>query len=302
MAVPIRVYRAEDFPGAVTLDAEADGPLSASFDDAVLDGQSATSATMTVRVPPATPSGTYDVTVTADDGDRTRTAVARIRVDADAPVVGIPSIAPDRGRTFQTTSIPARARWSAATDAGSGVAAYQVGWRVNDGSWSVLTVDDAVLGWDRTLSTGRNYDLRVRARDAAGNWSAWATQSDYRLAVVQDTSSTLTRSGSWSTSANGSYSGGSAIYSRSKGASVSRSFTGRAIAWVAPFGPTRGSARIYVDDVLVSTVSLYRSSTAYRRIAYSLRWASSGTHRIRVEVVGTSGHPRVDVDAFVIIR
>jgi hypothetical protein len=182
------------------------------------------------------------------------------------------------------------------------VTAYQASWSMDGGSWTTRTLDDAIRTTDYKLASGRTYAFRVRARDAAGNWSAWATQPDLRLGVFQDTSPSLARKGSWGVSTSSSWSRGSALYSRSSRASVTRALTGRSIAWVAAVGPTRGKARVYVDNVLAATVDLYRSSAAYRRIVFKRSWTTSATHTIRVEVVGTSGRPRVDVDAFIVVR
>ena len=80
-------------------------------------------------------------------------------------------------------------------------------------------------------------------------------------------------------------------------------FTGRAFAIVAPKGPTRGSFKLYVDGVLVGTVDLHRSSS--RSPASSSRrrpGASSAAHEVKLVVVGTKGHPRVDVDALLVMR
>ncbi len=302
VSIPVRLYRAEDFPAAVTLRAAPDAPLDASFDDTVLSGQSATGATLDVTVPPGTPTGSYDVTVTASDGGRSRAVTASVRVDADAPALGVPTLAPLRASTFQTTSLKAKVVWPAATDALSGVTAYQAGWSVDGGSWTSQTLSAGVRSLTRTMSTGRTYAFRLRARDAAGNWSSWVTQQGFRIGVAQDTSPSIVRTGTWGTSKLSSWSRSSALYSRTKGSTLSRTLTGRAIAWVAAFGPSRGKARVYVDDVLVDTISLYRSSSSYRRIMYSKAWTTSGAHTIRIEVVGTAGHPRVDMDAFLVIR
>ncbi len=67
-------------------------------------------------------------------------------------------------------------------------------------------------------------------------------------------------------------------------------------------GPGRGSARVYVDGRLVTTVSLHATDAATRWIAWSRTLATPGTHAIRVKVVGTAGHPQVVVDGFVILR
>jgi hypothetical protein len=35
---------------------------------------------------------------------------------------------------------------------------------------------------------------------------------------------------------------------------------------------------------------------------FSWTWATLGAHTLRVVVVGTAGHPRVDVDAFITLK
>ena len=74
--------------------------------------------------------------------------------------------------------------------------------------------------------------------------------------------------------------------------------TGLSVAWIAYKGPTRGSAQVYVDGVLKATVSLYATTYSARPQVYAFNWATSGSHSIKVVVVGTAGHPRVDIDAF----
>jgi hypothetical protein len=39
-----------------------------------------------------------------------------------------------------------------------------------------------------------------------------------------------------------------------------------------------------------------------RAVVWSRAWARTGTHTIRIAVAATPGHPRVDVDAFEILR
>jgi len=97
-------------------------------------------------------------------------------------------------------------------------------------------------------------------------------------------------------------SGGSTRYATTKNASVSMTVTGSGFAWIAPKGKTSGSARVYIDGAWITDVSLYRSTTLSKTIVYSVRWATSGTHTIKVVVLGTAGHSRVDLDAFIVTR
>jgi hypothetical protein len=70
------------------------------------------------------------------------------------------------------------------------------------------------------------------------------------------------------------------------------------VAVVAPRSSSRGSIKVYVDGSYVSTVSTYRSSGQSRIVVFSKAWSASGAHTIKLVVVGTSGHPRFDIDAF----
>ena len=70
---------------------------------------------------------------------------------------------------------------------------------------------------------------------------------------------------------------------------------------MAPTGPTRGSARVYLDGTLQKTVSFYSKTPSFRKLMYTHMWAASGTHTLKLVVVGTAGRARVDVDAFVVL-
>ena len=69
----------------------------------------------------------------------------------------------------------------------------------------------------------------------------------------------------------------------------------------APVGPTRGSVRVSLDGVAVGTFSEYATTNGARRIVY-VRAVAPGTHTITLVTVGTSGRPRVDLDAFIVLR
>jgi hypothetical protein len=56
---------------------------------------------------------------------------------------------------------------------------------------------------------------------------------------------------------------------------------------------------VYVDGHLAGRVSLWSSRLRTRRIVWARSWAESGPHTVRIVVLGTRRHPRVDVDAFV---
>jgi hypothetical protein len=80
------------------------------------------------------------------------------------------------------------------------------------------------------------------------------------------------------------------------------SLWGRAVSWVAPRGWLRGWAEVYVDGKYVQVVSLYSKSAIARKIAFLYRWDDPGAHTVTVKVYGTPRRPRIDVDAFIVLR
>jgi hypothetical protein len=68
---------------------------------------------------------------------------------------------------------------------------------------------------------------------------------------------------------------------------------------VAALGPGRGSAAVYVDGKYRATISLASTTYRARQVVYATSWSTSGVHTLRIVNLGTAGHPRVDVDAFV---
>ncbi len=85
------------------------------------------------------------------------------------------------------------------------------------------------------------------------------------------------------------------------GATATLQFTGSSVAWFATRAPSRGRAKVYLDGVLVRTVDLHRSRRAARRMVFRHAWPASGPHTLTIRVVGTPGHPAVDIDGFVIL-
>ncbi len=303
LTVRVTVVRAEDVADEIDLTATAAAPLAASLAPAALVGLDQTASTLTVNVPKSTPSGTYAVSVSGTRGATTHTVHLAVVLDSDPPTAGAPSLKARPGSRFETTWFPARATWPAATDAVSAITAYQAQWRVDGGAWGgTISLSAATHHTDRTFTVGHAYALRVRARDAAGNWSAWATADPFTVRVTQDRSRSWYTTGVWHRSVSGKWSRRTTIYSTRAGATVSRSFTGRGISVIATQGRSRGAAQVWIDGVHVTNIHLHRSKLHPRRVVFTRTWAASGTHTIKIVVVGSARHPRVDVDALVITK
>ena len=136
----------------------------------------------------------------------------------------------------------------------------------------------------------------VRKADIA---RAWSPGPSFKPLLAQQTSSATAWSGTWTSNANSYASGGSLKYATANGAAATYTFTGSSVSWVAYRGPDRGSAAVYVDGVYKGVVNLYAATFSPKAVVFAASWGSNGTHRIGILCVGTSGHPRVDVDAFV---
>jgi len=190
--------------------------------------------------------------------------------------------------------------WPYATDA-NGIDAYRVRYRpTTSGTWTWATTSTTNRYVDPTLSISKSYIVEIRARDGGGNEGVLTF--GLKLVRSQEDAPAIAYSGTWTRASSSSASKGFTKYATKAGASATFSFTGKGVALVAPRSTTRGSAKVYVDGAYVRTISLYSSSAGGRRVMFSQVWAASGAHTVKLVVSGTSGHPRFDIDAFLVTQ
>ncbi len=255
------------------------------------------------------PTGTHTICVRATDvaaNTSDGSACATLTVlDVTAPTVSAPTVSIVAGTALTGASVPVKVAWTAKDEAGgSGVAQNKL-WR----TWSpdggatyttnlkLLTASSLALSLDAGVTTW----FRVAAVDGAGNQSGQASGPKVTPGLVQDSSADISRTGAWTIGSTTSYSGGTVRFASTAGATASYRFTGRSVGFVTTTGPTRGAVKIYVDGVLSKTVDTYSASAAYRVQVWSKTYTAAGTHTVKLVVVGTSGRPRVDLDAFTTI-
>jgi subtilisin family serine protease len=227
-----------------------------------------------------------------------RVADAAAAIDHTDPVSPAPdSYAFVTGKAIGST-ISTRVRWPAGSDDLSGVGSYALRQSVNGAAWTTVTASTAGLSVDRSLTFSTAYRYRVRAQDRAGNTGDYVDGPQVRPKLTQQNGTGVTYSGTWTSRSSSSASGGSTRYATKAGAWVQFSFTGRAVAVIAPKGASRGSFKAYVDGTYVGTVSAYRSSSQSRMVLFARNWSASGSHKVKLILTGTSGHPRFDIDAF----
>jgi parallel beta-helix repeat protein len=203
------------------------------------------------------------------------------------------------GSRLGRTGVLATVRWSRIAVAD----AYQLQLQHDGGSWSAVRLASRrSLSAGVVLAVGHDYRARLRLHTQPSTWSPWNTSPAIEAKRYQESSSLVDYGpGRWTGASVAGASGGHVRYAKGKGAAATLRFTGRAVAWVSTVGPSRGSARVYVDGHYRTTVNLHRSSTTARQIVFRAAWSSRATHSLVIRVVGTDGHPRVDVDAFAVL-
>jgi hypothetical protein len=177
---------------------------------------------------------------------------------------------------------------------------YQVEERIGDGDYVRVASGESVA-IRRAGRSGLEYRYRVRAVTSTDR-SDWVSSPEIDVSRFGEGASALRYTGTWRAASSPSYIGGKVRYSIQRGATASFQFDGRSVALIAPKGPTRGSARIYLDGKYVTTVSLNRSTFRAREIVFAANWSAAARHRLSIRVVGTPRHPMVALDTLYVLH
>jgi hypothetical protein len=249
--------------------------------------------------------GWYTFTVTADNalGDGPPSpASAAAAVDTTAPVVGKPTPALRSGVTMSHTSVPVTASWTA-TDAVTGVGSTSLALQVGSGAYNPLSLASSTATiWSGTIGATKSLHLQAGATDANGNGPTATTGSVFGLYVIQEASTGTAKYGTWSYQSTTSALGHRLRYTTSKGAYMTYTFYGHGVAWVAKKGTAEGKAAVYLDGKLVATIDLHATKTTMRWVAWQRTNTTYGKHVLKIKCLGTSGHSRIDVDAFLVLK
>jgi hypothetical protein len=79
-------------------------------------------------------------------------------------------------------------------------------------------------------------------------------------------------------------------------------FTGRNIAWIGTKATNRGQADIWLDNAYVGRIDLYSATDLPSTVLYSANVTTGQSHTLILQVVGTAGRPKVDIDGFAILK
>jgi serine protease len=229
-----------------------------------------------------------------------RAAIAALpgTTTGSAPTVSAPTHELITATTVGTT-LPVRVRWTASDS--DGIAATTLSMRVNSGAWVNQTLASTTSS-SKTLflTRGARYEFAVQAQDSKGNWSAWSYGSAFRGDSYEENQyATYGPAANWTRTAWAPASGGNLTLASVRGSTATFSFTGRSVAWVGTRATNRGQASIYIDGVFKQTIDLYSATTLAQQSIIAYAWPTSGTHTIQVVVEGTTGRPKIDIDAFV---
>jgi hypothetical protein len=229
------------------------------------------------------PSGRHTLVVTSKvPGELATVAAHRWLADASRPLVSMGAVPPVRLEAAQNYI------WTGG-DTWSGVASYDARWHrasattgfgayAYPASWQRRTTTSVAL----PLSPGYEVCVSVRARDRAGNVSAWSPDrctarplDDTALAVTNAWGRATTTSGSWYL---GTYTG-----TATSGATLSKGgVTARRITLVVATCSWCGSITVYLGGSLVGTVSTRSSPYLYRQqLTLTLPAARTGTLVLR---------------------
>ena len=203
-----------------------------------------------------------------------------------------------RNNVRMPNTVPVTVKWQG-TDATSGVHYYTL-YQSEDGGSFTENGTSTAASMNVNLAPGHKYKFKVIATDNAGNTSAAAAGQTYTLTRYQENSSSITYSSGWTRQALSGASGGYVKYATAAGKTATFTFTGIQVAWVSTQGPKYGSATVKLDSGTGQTIN---TNFSVNRLAHVVDVISTSlaSHHLVVKVLGTSGHPRIDIDDFVVL-
>jgi hypothetical protein len=163
---------------------------------------------------------------------------------------------------------------------------------------------------------GGSNAINIEAYNGAGLDNEGGGYGDGTLHITQDTpGAAVTYSGRWGTSKCACWSDGTTHKTIRKGAAVTYRIVSPVVSNAghridnAPYalglvmakGPDRGAAKVLIDGTKVGTVNTY-STTKLNGTVVWRQTMTPGSHTLRIVNRATAGHPRIDIDAFVLLR
>lgn len=120
-----------------------------------------------------------------------------------------------------------------------------------------------------------------------------APEPEPEFQVVDAMDDILVYTGNWTDDSNENFESGFARYTNESDASVSLTFEGSTVRWYGQTDTNFGSARVYLDDELVETVSV-NGQAEVQQLLFEMSDLGAGEHTLRI-VCET---PVIDIDYF----
>jgi len=200
-------------------------------------------------------------------------------------------------QTVTKTNVSLHASWLAS---GATALTYSPKLSINSGPFTTPAgVATTATGFNTKTTFHTFLQAQASPLDAFGNASIpnskiagaepiWIDQSDSH-AIYK---------GTWKTQAGTGFLGGGDRFSAQKNASVTFTCGCFTLSWVTSVGPKRGIVNVMIDGTPAGSVDLHAVTAGNRRVVWSHAFAAGGTHTLTLTVAGTTGRPRIDVDAF----
>jgi hypothetical protein len=293
----MRLQRIGGYDGSLTL---SHGPLPQGVTDATFSSTSLPSdglgRTLTLTFADDPPDGTRELVIRAEGGgDLADQTTLSLRFDATPPVIGAPWPSVVLRRGTLTDRAPVRLAWDAHDGQGP-VALQEVQRAIGDRAFRLLARPGRDASRLHTSIERRTRTAwRIRARDAAGNATVSSPLAT-KLALVQ--SDATTRSAGWNRRTRRSASREDLIVTSRAGAAATLSFTGRAVAVVAPVANDLGRFRVRIDGRLAATVDQASGSKGARRIVFASDALTPGRHVIKL----VAARGTVELDALLVLK
>ena len=128
--------------------------------------------------------------------------------------------------------------------------------------------------------------MGTSASTSTASVAAWSTS--YHVTTYQESNQArIDYNGHWSRHHHANYSNGFVRSTDQRKAGFTMSFSGTAVAWIGPVGPTRGSARLYLDGKYVKTVSTHASKYRAQAVIYKAEFEKYGRHTLKIVNLAT---------------
>ena len=232
-----------------------------------------------VQLPVDAGQGPHRVTLTAFDSAHVcHLVTATVVYDTVSPTATISAELVN----LQTTQVRLHL---GGTDATSGIASYAVEARDAAGAVVLSSVTTSHTPVVSVFRAGQTYTVRATPQDRAGNTGDPATL----VVTFARDDPAFARSAGWGRVRGPLDYQGTHLQSQQAGASATLTAAARRIDAYLQRGPSSGYVDAYVDGVRIARLNLYAASPSAFRPTLG-RWATVGTHTVRLVVVGA--HPR----------